>query len=172
VKRSNKAGEPTGKIFSCCGTTSDDYRESNDEFRFEFDPDYADSLLLEDWYDPASLHRSKQEIWKAVTEHNKACKVYTRDRSDVAAFFNTVNVGDTLWTSNTGSYFVQDKREVHKEDYNKKAHQALKSRVRGPTVVILTLLDKKGNTKDVPPDFFWDKALYKDRPRTYKELKI
>lgn len=172
VKRTNKAGEPTGRIYSCCGTEEDDYREMDVQFQFELDPDFADALLLEDEYDPASLHRSKKDIWKAVTEHNKSVKIKTDELKDVISFFHSANPGDTLWTSNVGSYFVQDKKTMTAIDFNKDANYSNLTRIKGLAVVILTIRDKNGKLKEVPPDFFLGKALYKERPRTYKELNI
>lgn len=172
VKRTNKAGEPSGRIYSCCGTEADDYRTLEQKFAFELDPDFADSILLDDDYDPASLHRSKKDIWKSVTEHNKASKIPTQESKDVVAFFHTVSVGDTLWTSNIGSYFVQDKKTMTPLDFNKNSKYSLHTRYKGPFVIVLTLRDKNGKLKDVCPDFFLGKALYRERPRTYKELNI
>jgi hypothetical protein len=173
VKRINSAGEPVGKMSSCVGMITDDYyKDSNTTFAFELDPDFADALILQDNYDPASLHKSKKDIWKAVTEHNKACKVPTQDMKDVVAFFNSVNVGDTLWTSSVGFYFVQDKKAMTISDFDKKFRFGLRTYVKGPNVVVLTVRDKNGKIKDITADFFSWKALYKERPRTYKELNI
>jgi hypothetical protein len=37
-------------------------------------------------------------------------------------------------------------------------------------VTILTLVDKKGKVIEVAPDYFQMKALYRERPRSYKEV--
>jgi hypothetical protein len=57
------------------------------------------------------------------------------------------------------------------QDFRKVARH-MAHRVKGPYVEILTVRDKNGKIKEVTPDFFYHKALYRDRPRTYKELKI
>ena len=176
VKRVNKNGEPMGRVSSCIGMDDDEYFNETAVFSFELDPDYADSILLQDNYDPTSLHRSKKDIWKAVTEHNKACKILTHDLKDLVNFFNSVSIGDTLWTSNIGSYFVQDKKAIDPTNSIKKARYAMTAGqvklLLQPTVISLTVMDKHGNIKDITPDFFHYRALYKDRPRTYKELNI
>jgi hypothetical protein len=180
VKRVNKNGEPMGRISSCIGMTDDEYylEGSSTIFAFELDPDYADSILLQDNYDPTSLHRSKKDIWKAVTEHNKACKVPTRDLKDLVIFFESVNVGDTLWTSNVGSYFVQDKKATSSTEFLKYARGNMTAKqvkiltMSNVGITTLTVRDKHGNVKNVTPDFFHYRALYTDRPRTYKELNI
>ncbi len=174
VKAVNKKGNPCGELYSCVGDNS-----VSDEERFEFtlDPDFADALLLEDTYDPAILHRTKQEIFKEVTKHNKKVKLKTREIGDVVNLFANAKVGDTLWTSTKGHYTIQDKETVSKADFHKKVSPISSTyyngtRVKGPFVVILTVVDKKGKTHRVSPDFFLDKALYSERPRSYKELKI
>lgn len=172
VKKTSKKGEPVGRIYSCCGTESDDYRNMTQKFQFELDPDFADSLLLQDEYDPAQLHRSKQDIWKAVTEHNKACKVSTQELKDVVEFFKSVNVGDTLWTSNNGHFLVQDKKTKSPSDFNRVAKWRYQTRMKGPFVTVLTIRDKNGKVREITADAYWQKALYKERPRTYKELNI
>jgi hypothetical protein len=172
IKRVNKKGEPVGSIYSCVGTQNDSYRKMDQKFQFELDPDYADSILLQDEYDPAQLHRSKKDIWKAVTDHNKNVKVKTEDVKDVVNFFKEVNIGDMVWTSNIGHYLIQDKKTMTPKDFNDKAKWADKTSMRGPLIQVLTIRDKKGKVKDVSPNFFHGKALYRERPRTYKELNI
>ena len=180
VKRINKKGEPFGHLESCVGLELDSYMEDSDtKFVFELDPDYADSLLLQDAYDPASLHRSKKEIWKSVTEHNKACKIPTGSLIEVNTLFGALNIGDTVWSSSVGFYFVQDKKTLTRTEYKKLypdhigMHYAWQ--VKGQkwtTITVLTLRDKNGKVKEVVPHDFWRKALYKERPRSYKELSI
>ena len=172
IKQVNKKGNPVGSISSCAGSRSDEYRHINDRFEFALDPDYADAILLQDEYDPANLHRSKKDIWKAVTDHNKACKIKTQDIKQVVDFFKTVNVGDTLWSSNVTHYLVQDKKILSPADFNKNTKYSMHTRIKGPFVTVLTVRDKNGKVKDISPDFFHWKALYKERPRTYKELNI
>jgi len=172
IKRVNKKGGPVGPIFSCAGSKDDTYRTIEQKFEFALDPDYADSILLQDQYDPAHLHRSKKDIWKAVTDHNKSCKVSTMFTSDIVSFFTTVNIGDMIWTSNISHYLVQDKRTMSPKDFNAGAKWRDQTRMKGPFVLVLTVRDKKGKVKDICPDFFHGKALYKERPRTYKELNI
>jgi hypothetical protein len=173
VKQVNKKGLPVGRLYSCMGSLdSDTYRYSGQKFEFSLDPDYADAILLEDEYDPAQLHRSKKEIWKAVTDHNKANKIKTELRADVVAFHSAVLVGDTVWTSNVSFFLVQDKKTMTAQDFNKTTRYSLQTSARSGHVIVLTIRDKKGKVQDVSPDFFWGKALYKERPRSYKELNI
>src|SRR5271156_2316602 len=113
LKKINKKGKPIGRLYSCMGNLqTDDYRWSGQKFEFELDSDYADSLLLQSEYDPAELHKSKKDIWNAVTEHNKTNKISTYMLNDVAKFLSTVNVGDMLWRSAKNYVLVQDKKIV------------------------------------------------------------
>jgi hypothetical protein len=173
LKKVNKKGTPVGQIYSCTGgLDSDDYRYSGQSFEFRLDPDFADAILLDDEYDPAQLHRSKQDIFKAVTKHNKEVKLNTSTIQDVVAVFQNAQVGDTLWTSNAGFYLIQDKTTMTAKDFNDKAKWSEQTRIKGPYVIVLTVRDKNSKVRQISPDFFHHKALYKERPRTYKELKI
>jgi len=173
LKKVNKKGTPVGQIYSCTGgLDSDDYRYAGQAFEFRLDPDFADAILLEDTYDPAQLHKTKQEIFKAVTKHNKAAKVNTQDIRGVSDFFAKTNQGDTLWSSHSSYFLVQDKKTMSAKDFNTKAKWNEQTRIKGPFVIVLTVRDKNGRVKDITPDFFHHKALYRERPRTYKELKI
>jgi len=172
IKKVSKKGTPVGKLYTCMGSLdTDDYRMPGQKFQFELDPDYADSILLEDQYDPSQLHKSKKDIWKAVTDHNKANKVKTNEVKDAISFFHTVNIGDVIWTSNVGSYFVQDKKSMTAAAFNNIAPWRHRTGLKGP-ITVLTLKDKKGKVFDVAANFFWGKAVYRERPRSYKELNI
>lgn len=173
IKKVSKKGDPIGGLLTCMGSLeTDEYRMSGQKFNFELDPDYADSLLLQDQYDPSTLHKSKKDIWKSVTEHNKAYRIKTWDLKDVVAYFNTINIGDMLWTSNTGSYFVQDKKVMSAKDFNDKASWKNRTSMKGLLLTVLSIRDKNGKVRDITADFFQGKALYKERPRSYRELNI
>lgn len=175
IMKLNKAGKPTGSLMSTVGMLdNDDYRfsGSSDNFEFRLDPDYADAILLEDNYDPAVLHKSKKDIWKAVTDHNKLNKINTKKIENITDFFRAISNGDMMWTSSKNYYIVKDKKHVSKHDAHKIVQNISFHRVKGPLVMVLTLQDKKGNLKEVAADFFYYKALYKQCPRSYKELKI
>jgi hypothetical protein len=177
VKRVNKSGVPIGRLSSCIGMTEDEYFSDSLVFVFELDPDFADAILLQDPYDPTKLHRSKKDIWDAVTKHNKACRVPTRNLKELVDFFNLINIGETLWTSPVGSYFIQDRKNIGVSDYLKKVRTNIslaqaKLLVHLSSIPILTAIDKHGKTIEITPDFFYYKALYRARPRTYTELNI
>lgn len=173
IKRVNKKGDPIGPLYSVMGMLdTDDYIRRGQRFEFELDPDFADSLLLQDKYDPATLHRSKKDIWKAVTEHNKACKVPTDQLADVILFFNTLNVGDIFWISNVSHYIVHDKNALDSKELSKNRVKGYPTRVKGPFVTVLTVADKNGKVIKISHDYFHGKALYRERPRSYRELNI
>lgn len=170
IKQVNANGNPIGPLFSILGADDDNYRHHGQNFEFELDPDYADSILLEDEYDPATIHRNRKEQWKAVTAHNKACKIKTQETKDVVTFFKTVEIGHTLWTSALSHYLVQNKTTMSSGAWNAQAKETYKTGLRG-NVDVFTIIDKKGKTLIVTADHFRFKALYKERPRSYKELK-
>jgi hypothetical protein len=172
AKMVNKKGDLTGAVFSCINPpnlyTGSSFIDGLYEYRL--DPDYVDSILLQDTYDPAVLHRFRQAAWKEISEHNKRTRVNTRTLSSINKFFEGVNAGDTLWTSHMGSYLVQNKQVMTRQDFRAKLKDNY-TNATGPWVTVLTVLDKKNKVLQITADFFRDKALYKERPRTYKELK-
>jgi hypothetical protein len=174
IKRISQKGKTIGHIMSCTGSLNNDDYCYGETHEFMLDPDYADSILLQDKYDPAHLHKSKKDIWKAVTGHNKACKINTANSKNLAAFWTTVNIGDTLWTSPSGYYLVQDKKTILIKDFNEKAPSKHRMWLTSnkATVIVLTVRDKNSKVMDIAPSFFEDKVLYKEKPRTYKELNI
>lgn len=173
IKKVSKQGNPVGKMYSCIGSLEgDDYCYPWQDFEFILDPDFADSILLQDSYDPSTQHKARQEIWKAVTEHNKKHKIQTRSIAKIVNFLQTVNVGDTLWSSTRTYFVVQDKKLVPRGEVYKSVKNAQTHRIKGPFILVLTIVDKKGKVKNITADFFEHKALYSQRPRSYAELKI
>lgn len=173
IKRLNKSGNPIGNIMSCTNSLeNDDHTTHYDNFEFALDPDYVDSILLANKYDPTQIHRLRKETWKSVTDHNKASKVKTNTIKDVIDFFNTVTVGDTIWTSNKNYYSIQSKRTVNTTAHNQVVKRKNRFNAHQSVFTLLTVKDKKGAIKDITPNFFHQKVLYKERPRTYKELNI
>jgi len=172
IKQVDVKGKPIGQVFTIMGLDGDDYRGHAQKYEFELDPDFADSIILEDEYDPATLHKSKKDIWKAVTAHNKSCKIQANGNETLIEFFKTVNVGDMLWTSTLSHYLVQDKRIMTVTTFNATVKSPYRTNQKYNPLVVLTLIDKKGKIINVAADFFLYKALYKERPRSYKELNI
>lgn len=170
IKQLNKQGDTCGPIMTC---VRDGHWDGNPRASFELDPDYADALLLQDEaYDPTQLHKIKQAAWKEIIRHNKACKVPTNELKHIIKFFKEVEVGTTLWTSNTNYFLVQGKQTMSAKEYNKSAPLAQQTPLRSRELTVLSVVDKNGNAKDIVADYFEYKALYKERPRTLKELKI
>lgn len=172
MKKINANGTPIGEIMSGVGDIDDGYLDNGTGARWELDPDYADSLLLQDEYNPAQLHDNRKVLWKEVTEHNKLYKVPTQEIPQIVDFFKTLKAGDIIWTSNISHLVVQDIKILAKADALKLVNYRFSSRVKGPFVLVTTIVDKKGVVKDVAADFFYRKALYRERPRTYKELNL
>lgn len=174
IKRLNITGQPIGDLISGWGQCDmSDYIEQEGPIKWELDPDYADSLILQEEYDPTQLHKNKRALWKEVTQYNKANKIDTYDIPPILEFFKTLKIGDMMWTSSSGYYLVQDIKLVSKaKALNTIVRGNWEVRIKGPNVLVLTVVDKNGAVKDIAADFLWRKALYKQRPRTYKELNL
>lgn len=168
----------TGNVIGEVIAPMDNFLSYNDHFgyidtehqylEFQLDPDYADSILLGEKYDPSVFHKTRQTLYKDITKHNKQCKVNTRTIKSICEAFLNVKVGDTLWSSVNGSYTVVDNKVYTRDDFENV--KDLYTRVKGPFVPVLVVVDKNGLTKTITPDFFHNKALYTQRPRSYKEL--
>lgn len=163
VKSVDSKGRPTGAIFEC----TDDIRhyytfgaEASGCF-FELDPDYIDAILLKEDY-LSGFNNGKKELWKSISEYNKSIKITTKYAAEIEAFFSTLKTGDTIWVSNSSFYHIQEIKILGnwRKQKNKKTH----------TVLITT--NKKGQTKKLYAADFVFKALYKSRPRSYKEMNI
>ena len=172
MKQINAHGTTVGELIAGIGGIDDGYIDNGGRSRWELDPDYADSLLLQDEYDPAQLHNNKKMLWKEVTEHNKKCRVSTKDIPEIVEFLKTLKAGDLLWTSNVSHMLIREVKAVTKQDAMKLVSYRFSSRVRGPFILVVTVVDKKGVVKEVAADYFFRKALYRLRPRTYKELNL
>ena len=169
IKQVNKTGNTIGELMSMTGTAGTDSYGWSD-FKFELDPDYADAILLGETYDAAKEHKSKQEMWKAITKHNKASKI-NNEVSNLIKFFDTVKIGDTLWNSINKFYLVEDIVKMSKKEFNNLKNNKFKTSIRGSMpITVLTVKEPNGNRQMITADFFCYKALYKDRPRSYKEL--
>jgi hypothetical protein len=153
------------------GADSDDFMTDAMPVKWELDPDYADSLLLQDEYDHATLHKNKKQIWKDITAHNKAAKIATDDIGSIINFLKTLKSGDIIWTSNVSHYMIRDVKSVPRAEANKLAG-GVGMRIKGPIILVVNMVDKKGVARDITADFFYHKALYKERPRAYKELNL
>jgi hypothetical protein len=170
LKKVNKKGTPIGQLLSYIDNFHDHYE--TDCFEYRLDPDFADAILLEDEYDPAQLHKNKQELFKSITKHNKQIKIKTQEIKDISIFFASINIGDTLWSSNSNYVLVYNKKTMSAYEFNSKAKWNEQTSMRGSSITVLAVKDKNGKIKEITADYFLYKALYKERPRTYKELKI
>ncbi len=172
AKELTKFNVPTGPLISCVNTKqSAGYRHDRDERRFEVDPEYAESILLDasGEYNPSGVHKAKSDLYQEITKHNKAARIDTCNLTVLCTVFDALNIGDVIYTSNTGSFLITDKQTVARSTLDK--YSVLK-RVPGRGLFTrITVQDKKGKHREYLPHHFHQKALYKEKPRTYKELK-
>lgn len=163
MKELNKHGEATGNIISPIRVDGGYSMVKQAEYVFEVDPEYADSIILDDQenFNATEILKAKSDNFKEIAEHNKKLKVNCIDMKILAAFFATVNVGDTLWRSNT-SYYVVSKIDPVPRD---KIGRLIKE---NPFIEVTS---NKGASLTFSLDDFWRTALYSGQPRSYRELK-
>lgn len=162
MKELNKNGTPIGRLI--CPVEFNSYgRGVTARLIFEVDPDYADSIILDDQanYNAVDGMKSKSDAFKAVAKHNKAVKINNDDQS-LIAYIKTLKVGDVIWRSHATSWIVQNIEPLPK--------QFMKANIAMMTP-FLTVKTNKGIDKELSFLDLKNIVLYKDRPRTYKELK-
>jgi hypothetical protein len=165
MKELSKKGKPVGQLISSIKNDSNrgmGYNYSQ-TYIFEVDPDYTDSIILDDQanYDAANNIKIKSDTFKDITEHNKKHKVKSHDAKDLIQFLSTVKVGDLLWRSNISSWTVLEVALVPRDRGNRIQDYTpfMKVQTNKGKITSLCFYEIRG------------KALYTDRPRTYRELK-
>jgi hypothetical protein len=165
MKELNKNGKPAGQLISSIQNDSQrgmgyNYRQT---YIFEVDPDYTDSIILDDQegYDATGILKAKSDTFKEIAEHNKKIKVEANDAKLLAAFIATIKVGDLLWRSNVSSWVVVEINPLPRDKANRIENYI-------PFAKVTT---NKGKTIPLCFHDFRGRALYTSRPRTYKELR-
>ena len=166
MKELNKQGKPTGRMICSIKYEQNQYMtniRSALTYHFEVDPDYADSILLDDQagYSASSALKVKSDTFKEISLHNKKIKVDCFDAKNLAAFMATVKVGDLLWRSNLSSWAVIEINPIPRDKSNRIEHNS----------VFMKVTTNRGKVEELCFGDLRRIALYSARPRTYKELK-
>lgn len=164
MKKLNKQGKASGQIVSPVRFADGERFERDNQYIFEVDPDYTDSIILQDEenYDATLIHKDKSETFKAITEHNKKCKIKCDDVKQIADFFDkNVVVGTVLYRSAKSHFTVLEIKPAPRDRANRL--QA--------TDPFIKIQDSKGKIKTLSVNSFRYTALYTVRPHTYGELK-
>jgi hypothetical protein len=165
MKELNKQGKPTGRMI--CSIKYEKQNRTHIDtaltYRFEVDPDYADSILLDDQanYNASSALKVKSDTFREISEHNKKIKVDCFDAKNLAAFIGTVKVGDLLWRSNVSSWAIVEINSIPRDRGNKIENYS----------IFMKVTTNRGKVKEICFDDLRRIALYSARPRTYKELQ-
>jgi hypothetical protein len=165
IKELNKNGNPVGAIISLMSRDGrHDPRNPRffENYEFEVDPDYTDSIILDDsGFDATSLHKDKSALFKTITDHNKKIKVKVREVADVVSYMGSLKVGDIVWRSHKTSFTVTKISSVPKTPGGKTITD----------IAFIDAIDNKGKNITLSVNSLRHTAIYSDRPRTYKELK-
>lgn len=165
MKELNKQGKPVGQMV--CSIKYDMQNVTHVDtaltYIFEVDPDYTDAIIFDDQgnYNASNILKMKSDTFKEITEHNKKHKVNCSDAKLITAFLATVKVGDLLWRSNKTSWAVTEINPIPRDKGG---------RIENYSVFMKVTLNN-GKIQELCFDDFRRKALYTDRPRTYKELR-
>jgi hypothetical protein len=161
IKELNKKGIPFGRLIVTVDFNTDEFDGAQDIYKV--DPDYTDSIILgESEFDPTKTQKIKSNLHKDITKHNKSHKINTHDLKEIDTFLSTLTVNTVIWKSNTKSWTItkmmrhsvpKDVSQRHKWD--------------SP---LFEVQDSKGSIFEISVNDIRYKALYKERPRTYKEL--
>ena len=181
-KRMDARNIPMGKLYCCMHsqleTATRDVKWKGSPYYMELDPDYADAIILDskDTFNASLQKQVKADLYKEITEHNKANKIPTHDHAEFEKFLKTVKVGDSLWASGKTQFivtsvekltraagerkhgYVVSNDEVHSSHY--KYTFVYATSPKGMSVVFSAIIWKVQCSN-----------LYKLRPRSYSELK-
>lgn len=163
IKELNKAGKPAGAIIPSISFQPYGRGIVTSRYFFEVDPEYTDSIILDDQdgYNATEVLKAKSDAFKDIAKHNKAVKV-GQSEPEVVAFVNTLKVGSVIWRSYNTSWIVTHIEPIPKQ-FMKKA--------LSNTTPFIKVQNNKGMELEIALQDFKNKSIYKDRPRTYKELK-
>ncbi len=158
IKELNKNGKPYGRLI-CAVPIGEDY----DNIIFQVDPDYEDSLILGEQpenFEATAAHKVKASVFKDITTHNKQNRVKPSDMQELVNYVNSLVVGSVIWRSSRNAWTVTKINPIPRDQANRiKNNESF-----------MEVQDSKGRMINVA---FWDlknKVIYRDRPRSYKEL--
>lgn len=164
MKELNKKGEPTGIIIASVRLEGGYSQLKEGEYRFEVDPDYTDSIIMQDEenYDATLVHRMKGDLFKEITAHNKSIKIKTNDTPTLINFLQNLKVGDVIWKSIKTNLTVIELQPIPLTHRGTRlAEYTVFGKVR----------DSKGKEHELDNMFFRWGAFYTAQPRSYNELK-
>lgn len=163
IKELNRNGKPVGRLMCPMASRNTAMLRHQNDLEFEVDPDYADAIILDDTnaYDASADHKNKSSMFKEITDHNKKIKVPMHEVDDVVKYMTNLKVGDIIWHSNRTSIVITainplPKRSAGKPDTH---------------LPFIDAINNKGKVLKLSVRTLQYKAVYTDRPRSYKELK-
>jgi len=162
MKELNKYGKTFGQLL--CPL----YRRGNNELYiqtlFEVDPDYEDSILLDDEgsFDAVKSIKDKSDLHKEIVKHNKSLRIKIKTTQDLINFISTIKVGDTIWRTPSSALTITEISPTPINTIGKLIHDKR----------FIKVTNHKGITLDLAFKHLKSMAIYKDRPRTFNELKI
>jgi hypothetical protein len=171
-KRISKNGRAVGEIYSTMGCIyTNDY--DNETFQYELDPEYVDSILLETPFDPVAIHKNRADLWKEIGAYNKQNKVDTKGETSTIKYLNSLVAGDIVWTSSKNFLVFVSKHRVSTPNLKfwNVGEDGYTYYSGCRVTVVYKFKNKSGREIHRVGYSFYQKALYKNRPRTYKELK-
>lgn len=128
--------------------------------KFEIDQDYTDSVILgeEEIYDPTSTNQSNSKLHKEITQHNAQLRLKAGTKP-FKEFFSVLAPGDQIWRSSDRCWIVLSRGpNLGRDRFGNKYVISVKDS-KSQKEILLTHTD------------LLYKVFYKDKPRSYKELK-
>lgn len=164
MKELNKKGLPAGQLISPIRVDGG-YREIKaGRYRFEIDPDYAESIIMDNeaGFNATLIHKAKSDAFKEITKHNKSIKLKFKSDAELLQFLKTLKVGDQFYKSIKTSFTILtlDPIPTTHNGTRLSAHK-----------VFGTAQDSKGKVFKLDHTTFYWRAVYKAQPRSYNELK-
>jgi hypothetical protein len=174
VKLINNNGKPSGRIQALLTTYSRFQwgAVGYDDYDFQLDPDYADSIILqsESEYDPMERHNALKSARQEITDHNKRIKLPTSTIQEVVETFSKLEVGITYWTSPKRGFTVLENTHYVLNKKTTYVNGLKVSYAPNHTVINkIKVRHSNGKIKTYEPADMKKKNIYAGIPKSYND---
>lgn len=167
------SGRPGGKVRSLVWIYGDDewLIDGYDDYSFELDPDYVDSIILEsDQYNPMEKHNELKSARQQIIEHNKKIKMPTATIDQVVDTFSKLEVGTTYWTSaKKGFTVLENNPHVLRSKVVLVKDKKIRYGKHHTVVCKIKVRHSNGRIEIYEPADMKNKNIYAGVPRSYND---
>ena len=171
VKKINNRGKPEGIIIpmiSFNDNNSDMMWTPYIDIKFEVDPDFIDSIILqENNFDPVAKQRMQSDLRKEILTYNKKHSLSFEDEDECLIYFKSLKSGSIVWKNNS-TYLIYDSMVTLPSLF-----YYVKGKLKGqplPPLIQLKFITKTGKILLYDISTICAMKLFSSQPRSLKEL--